>query len=1594
VPAQRSDGRTDRGPEAGSPAFELLEDVASLEPSEAVARIERALSSTADPEAARALDSDLLTLLGDRPAGDALLTELPLELVEDLASRLAERVGVSQGQDRSDAWQMLDVVRRPTLLRRIADAGATDRWGSLILELIQSSQFTFTRLFEQRARTYGSRPLFMVPRHDGEHTLYWHQVSGRVDLIARGLLALTPDKPESRIAILSENRLDMALLDLACLTSGIVNVMIPATATDRDVAYILDHAKVDVIVVSSRSQLEKVEHAVEQRERLRAVVVFDADAASARSVVPFEQLLVGAGGISRDTLAERRDRLRVDDLATVMYTSGTTGTPKGICFSHRNVVFKRFARALALPTIGEDDRFLSYLPLFHTFGRFLEMTGCVFWGATYCFAESSAIDSLMGQMERLRPTVLISIPLKWMELYDKIRLEVDVEVAADEEVEAAVRGVTGGALRWGLSAAGYLDPEIFRFFQRHGIELMSGFGMTEATGGVTMTPPGAYRDDSLGPPLPGIEVDLAEDGELKVRGPYVMMGYLDPPEGEPSFDDEGWLHTGDLMEMDGEGYLRIVDRKKEIYKNVKGQTVAPQKIENLFRDFDSVGRIFLVGDHRPYNTALIYPNPAAEDMDLSALPPEELKAHFRSLVVSANSFLAPYERIVDFAVIPRDLSAERGELTPKGTFKRKQVERNFTDSIRLLYRRTTLQVGDAEVLFPNWLFQALGITAQELRTDDGQLALPAFGTSLTLSRIDEDQVVVGSAVYRVAHWPVDLGLILSTPTLWLGNEELCAFAPLNAVQRERLRTRATGIEWLGRTAPYRADAHDRQVAEAILLDDEVDLISLHVAAMLLGCDQEADALLGMRILEHAFNLEDTSTEEHMLTILRRTVDVPSTEVLDRAFRRLAVSELPMHYKATAAAFLDRDADVIRRAGVAQLDLTEEQLARFLTETEQRCLAAQGSIDPEAARLLLKFLADYGTSHPSRFQLLRTALTRLAHAIREEDLRRAASDARVCLDRGFREWLGTPSQVAVDPETGLELRWDQVVEYSEEVDSDARFRLSAAIRDTTMLREAIFLFSGGRVVRLEDLLPSGVWIRLLGSDHGKSVFRIAVKTRKEGQFDLAVNLNRTLSPQQIQEEIDWLIVCSEPGERGPLVEEFGGHWPEYQLWTEEFIPGETLDRSLSRLERRASSEEWYVGIWPSAAWSALAAYVDFWNRTGRSLVVADPTPNNVIVPMHDYQAGARLVAISSRKPFESVGRMLHDFHGVFVRAVEDEHPRLRGQVGWDVLFSALLEVVGEAEGLALLRDAAVEDSEQGLAEKLSAALAPFMASVERRGFLPRRLYFAATRYRRWARLNPDATLSARARTLHQMYLTYRLDELQSTCPEVRPRFYRETVFRDARAVLEDGLEEIIARMRSGALAAEDVSGAIADLRARLSLGQDEDYFLARLSFPHLTPDDEVAYVDTDIGGIHKSEMVVTLEDREGRPYRVRHAVSPKEVARLHRLFVTAGLPVQFRPEHRFLVAVNLRGHLIGGLFYEVQPEARSAHMDKLVVAEPFRGHGVAGDLLEELCNRLRAAGYTALTTGFFRPQFFYRYGFSVERRYAGLVRSLVQPEEES
>jgi long-subunit acyl-CoA synthetase (AMP-forming)/GNAT superfamily N-acetyltransferase len=1558
------------------------------DPQQSAALIEQALATVLEENAALARDRAISHVLADQHGDDGILPHLQLatlgQLLERCTQRLVAAADPPPADLRDDGWRLLDLVRRSPILRRITTENLVAEWTDRITALIDASHYTFGAMLRQRCETYGGRPLLQLNGHPPQ-SISWRQVGGRVDLIARGLLAVSQATASAPVAILSENRLEMALVDLACLANGIVNVVIPASASELDVAFILRHSGAGTVIVSDGEQLRKVLSARNDLPELQTLIAFEHEAARTRDVLPFEAILEQAGKVSPAQLAEHRDSVRIDDLATIMYTSGTTGTPKGIMFSHRNLVSKRFARAIALPEIGEEDRFLCYLPLFHTFGRFLELCGCIFWGATYCFAESPAISTIIQQMQELRPTVFISIPMKWMQLYEQICRQVDIEIDSDQAILAATRKVTGGQLRWGLSAAGYLDPEIFRFFQRQGVELMSGFGMTEATGGITMTPPGQYRPGSLGKALPGIELALAEDGELKIRGPYVMTGYLNLPDGEGSFDEEGWFPTGDLMEADEDGFLSIVDRKKEIYKNAKGETIAPQKIENLFRDFESVGRVFLVGDHRPCNTALIYPNPDFTEIDLTAMSAGERRSHFASLVVSANAFLAPYERIVDFALIDRDFDQARRELTAKGTFRRRTIEESFASTIALLYRRTTVTVGGLEVDFPNWLFQVLGITTQDLSVVGDQLRLASISTALTLRLVEPGTARIGSAFYRIEKERLDVGMLLTTPRLWIGNAELVAFAPLSPEQRRRRRVTA-GIEWSRSLLSAEPAESDREAARALLHRQSVDLLELHQLALLLSAPEANDGVLAVRVLDHLLGFCEGEPRETILHLLRRIAGSDQEEVVRRAFQVLLPVEHQQRLAGTVESFLDGDLQVLDTETIAVLverDLQPECLTALCDATERYCSApwplTRKVIDTACS--LLQLLAEYGAAHPTRYRRLRAVLTTVAMIDLDDEVGAEVARAREHLQLGFRRWVGEPSRIAVDPETGLEYRWDDVIAFADEVDDEGRRRLLGAIKSTSLLREGVFLFSGGSGLRLEDILPGGIWIRLLGEDHGKSVYRVAVRTRSSEQYDLAVNLNRTMSADEVTQEIDWLIICSETG----LVETFGGYWPEYDLWTEEYIHGETLDHALRRLGRHQPDQERLQVLWPFVAWSAMSAFVALWHRTGE----ANPSPGNVTVPLHDYHSGARLVSISGRRPLAAVTDLLLSLHDDFIRPVEESHSDLAGLVGWQTICSAYLETVGQERGLRALR-AGVELLAGTDSSELISAIESFVEQVEQHGFVPCRLHFAADRYRRWAKLNPEATLQARARTLQEMEVTYDLNELQPTYPEVRARFFRETVFAESEPALTEALDQLVHQLRSGATAADDLSAAISDLRAQLRLSPEDDFFLARLSYPHLQPEDVAVFVAAETGGARQSEMVVTMEDADGNLMRIRHALSAKEVARLHRLFISEKLPVQLRPEHRFLVAINERDLIIGGLYYELLADEQAAHLDKIVVAGPFRGKGVAGALLEELCNRLRTAGIQSLTTGFFRPQFFYRYGFTVERRYAGLVRSLVQP----
>jgi long-subunit acyl-CoA synthetase (AMP-forming) len=1509
-------------------------------------------------------------LAGVRP--DDLADVRPL--AEALLARLGEPA--ARAPARRALFGLLDGVRRRFFTGLLAPE-AIDPWLALVLPAVERADFTLGELLRSREETDPKVVALRVLGQDAcEVTV--GDLARRTRAIARGLLALVDGDPDAKVAILSENSLEAALCDLACLTNGIVDFPLPANAVAEQVVYMLKHSGARVLLASDEEQVAKVLPSLSALPELREVVVFSSATAERHGLLSFDQMIGQGADFDDEAREARAEAVRSGDVATVMYTSGTTGKPKGIVFTHRNLVTKRFCRAFALREVNEGDVFLCYLPLYHTFGRWLELTGTLFWGATYVFARSTAQASLLEDFKRVKPTVFISVPKKWMELQEAAVWE----AASDDpdDLAAHLRVITGGRLRHGLSAAGYLDAAVFRAFHRAGVELCSGYGMTEATGGVTMTPPGRYADDSIGLPLPGIECRRADDGELLIRGPYVSPGYSRPGPDDHGPDADGWFGTGDLVSVDPEGHYRIVGRKKEIYKNRQGQTIAPARVENLFRDFEAVAQAFLVGDHREYNTLLVWPNQASPAVKFAT--PEELRELLSSLVASANRFLAPFERVVAFQILPRALDVDHGELTHKHTFKREAVEANWKALVEKMYeqKHLALALDGGFLRIPNWVLREIGVLQHEVALDGRTLRAASRTLEIAVDPARPGGMRIGDLAYAADGAVFDLGALLSRPALWLGNEALRRFlgdeAFVSLVARRRKGSgdlRLDPQHWpppAPERLPELLDVVDR---------GQVSYYSIHVAGELLRAERPE----ARRAISHLHIGLAAAQPEHALlcrSLLRRAADAPDEDVRRRAFRVLLPNEEPGETLATLRRFLDRMGAMALRdedlADLGERGLTDAQVQVLLGYlASDRVNLAPG--DASDRRLLvgaMRLLSATAIAHPVYFSRVRVPLARLT-LHEDQEIAARAGEELDRLRRGFSNWIGPNLRLAIDPQTGVEYGWKDVLVFEDNVPPEGKAHLLQALADATIVRASAYVLGRGVLLSLADIPPGGATVSLLGRQHGKAVYRLSIHTRAREVFDTAINVAEDMNFAELRQEVNWLLAAGAPP---PLVEQFGGYFAEWGIFTEEFIPGDDVERQVARLVRQGETKR-LKGLWSFLVWTALEAHVRFWDRTGRRLALREPSPAAFIVPSHDYQTGSRLVSISDRSPCREFDELLDRFEEAFIRRVQAQRPELAGEVDDFVLLSAVVEGLGPDRGVALLQEVAP-------GSKRALAIETHLERLREGGFTPQRVWFAARRYRRWLEATPGATVEAQGRMLGELWGTYRLSDVEQAWPDTRIRFFRRTVFADARPELGGALDRLMSRARALPAGGLDLEEQVAAVRAAVKPSAAEDYFLARMTYRYLAPTDDVSLIAMPSGGHYVTEVVVALSDEEGNRFTVRGPVSPREVARLLHMFHESNLQVTFTNDHEFLLALDAKETPIAGLFHR-QVSADRTHMEKIVVSRRHRGKGVSDGLMREFARRLRARGVRRLETGYFQPDYLRRFGFRTDPSSGGLVRDL-------
>jgi hypothetical protein len=1212
--------------------------------------------------------------------------------------------------------------------------------------------------------------------------------------------------------------------------------------------------------------------------------------------------------------------------------------------------------------------------------------GSIFWGATYSFAESPAFNSLLKDFPIVNPSIFISIPKRWVQLYEMLEKQLDMDSEDSETIEKKLKSITGGKLKWGLSAAGYLDPDIFKFYQSHGVNVLSGYGMTEATGGITMTPPTEYIIDSVGIALPGITLKIAYDGELCLKGSYVTDGYYKEDDSDVIMD--GWFHTGDIFE-EKDGHYFITDRKKDIYKNSRGQTIAPQKIENLFQDFDSVKSVFLVGDGREFNTILIFPDTTNSLINIETTNKQAIRDLYSSIILSVNSFLSPFERIVNYVIINRDFSAEKGELTAKGTFNRKNVLKNFFNIIEPLYEKNyvALHSGSKEIRIPNWLLREIGTVRTNVEWDGQKVSIKGQTESLLVSWADT-KIQIGDFTYSIDSDILDFDALVQSPTHWLGNFGITEF-----------------------TGPmiYRLKEPELYITVQIY-EPKIGTSFSPVTP-----DNKNDILLyNFHLAVRQYLADDPSVFNYLREVVDGDLGNWSGVLIDTFLNYQSHSDPTFRIKLieTLTPLLSGDflISMLRDAYQYQKKqdrskgftfninrTTDEHYRAFISYLQEAHLNFKDSktVDQVFIQTILLMVADFGTIHPTRFVWARSELIwwQISHI--SKPLFSTAQKAYYALTKGFRSWIGKSSKLTIDRDTGEEYTWKDVVTFDENVKSIHRKKLMEAINETSMIRESIFLLSSNCIVGLNDIPQNSLWVSHLGSRNNKSVFRILVRTRSLGTHNLVVNLNDGWDRNFLEEEIKWLIIMGSGFKDKPLVENFGGYWPEYQLYTEEYIHGETLtaylDRNRDDILDESKVDRWQMR-WLHFIWNGVQAYQDFWNRTEFKLSIQPPSPSNLVIPQHDYSTGTRLISISGRKPTESIAEHFLSLYTDYIVRTENKYPGLKHMSDWEVIFTATLQAVKMKRGKKILNQLKMDLNQRTLRMKFESMgctvgrIDRFLDDIEKFGVLTKPVVFASLRFERWLDLNPQATLKARASILQELYQDYDLDSLMEEYPETRVRFFMMTCFKEDNPNLLNEFQSIILSMRDGLLSPWNLQERITQIQTNIILSEEEKFYLARMLFPHVDAADYVELVTTTHGEDNRLNLVFQTEGMDGHIYQIRPPFLPKEIGQFHSLLSESSLSGTFTAQHDFLLLFNSRNRMVGGLYWK-NMENNRIHLEWVAVREKYRNISLSNRLMDDFYKRMKHRGVDIITVGFYVEKFFFRQGFEINKQYGGLVKRL-------
>jgi long-chain acyl-CoA synthetase len=582
---------------------------------------------------------------------------------------------------------------------------------------------TIADLLPKAVAKYRAERAVMFKDDSGQWaTRSYDEVGRTVQELALGLIALGVEKGD-KVSILGNTRVEWTYFDFAALTAGATVVPIYQTNSAEECEYVLENSDAKVVVVEDSDQLEKIRQVRDRCPKLEHVIRMTGTGGGAISVA---ELTERGAALTEKDWRQRYESVTPEDICTFIYTSGTTGPPKGCVISHGN--YRAMLDMVVSKNVMESGEELTYLflPLAHSFALLIQF-GTFELGATLAYWERDPLR-IMANLAEVKPTYFPSVPRIFEKIYTAATAAVEkegglkkrlfdwsVEVGkrfheaergrgagpllkaqyalADRLVLHKIRELFGGNLRVAVSGAAPINPDILRFFDAAGVLVLEGWGMTETSTAATIATPDDFKFGTIGKPFPGVDVKIADDGEILVKGPNVFQGYYKNEEATRETIVDGWLHTGDLGEVDADGYLKITGRKKDIIITAGGKNITPANLEAEIKQHPMISQCVVIGDRRPFLVAVVTldPEEAQKYATDRGLDPttlnlnESVRASIQAHLDQVNQKFARVEQVKKFEILPNDFSQEGGELTPSMKVKRNVVADKYAGEVEALY---------------------------------------------------------------------------------------------------------------------------------------------------------------------------------------------------------------------------------------------------------------------------------------------------------------------------------------------------------------------------------------------------------------------------------------------------------------------------------------------------------------------------------------------------------------------------------------------------------------------------------------------------------------------------------------------------------------------------------------------------------------------------------------------------------------------------------------------------------------------------------------------------------------------------------------------